>query len=126
MKNDKRACIFEHEGFMYVCNFELMTVWIVTEEDEANPVTTLEYKRMAPGVWSYRPEGSDGLYQVDNDQDLADKIDVHYEQYLNRIIVGKNVRQTYIPEEIKMLRVRKARIRKPSLSVHPRKARHVP
>lgn len=92
MRNNKRACIFEHEGFIYTCDFELMMVWIVTEEDEANPVTTLEYKRIERGVWAYRSEGIDGPYQVDNDQELAAKIDLHYEQYLNRLIVGKDRR----------------------------------
>lgn len=106
MRNDKRACIFEHEGFTYVANFELMTFWIITEEDETSPVTTLEFQKHNSSVWAYRTEGSDGPYQVDNDLALAEKFNFYYNQYLNRIIVGKDGRASHTAKEVQLLRVR--------------------
>lgn len=107
MRNDKRACIFEHEGFTYVCNFETMNLWTITEEDTDGPVTTLEITHCSPGVWAYRHEGSNDFY-YENDKAFSEKLDAHYQQYLNRLIVGQDGRATHIPKAVPMLRVRQA------------------
>lgn len=92
MLNHKCECIFDHEGFLYVCNFKTMTMWIIYEEDEADPITTLEIARDSQGAWSYRISGSDADFTQDSDRDMVAKLEKYYERYLNIVIVGKDAR----------------------------------
>jgi len=70
-----------------------MTLWIVTEEDE-DPVTALELECRAHGNWAYRHDGSEAPFQLEIDGVLIAKLNLHYAQYLNSLIVGKTRRAT--------------------------------
>lgn len=89
MRNAKSACILEHNDFTYVANFDSMILWVITEEDEDDPVTTLEIARFDHKRWGYRPYKSESEFTEDSDVELVEKLERHYEQYLNQMIVGR-------------------------------------
>lgn len=110
MINKKRECIFDHEGFLYVCNFETMTMWVIQEEDDEDPVTTLEITRDDHGQWFYRMKDSEAPYQRDPDTDLVRKLERRYEQFLNTMIIGSRRdggNQANLPSKVPTQRVRK-------------------
>lgn len=94
MKNKKQECIFDHEGFLYVCNFATMTMWVIQEEDDEDPVTTLDIQRDDRGNWLYRMQDSEAEFQIDPDRELVAKVEKFYERFLNTIIVGQNAKTT--------------------------------
>lgn len=113
MSHDRSACIFEHDGFTYVCNFKDMVFWIMHEDDDVEPISYLELHRLKAGHWAYRPAGSDSLFQQDNDNELIKLLEKNYERYIASIIVGEMVRGSEAAK-LRKNRVPKARHRQNS------------
>ena len=99
MINRKHACIFEHYGFIYVCDFDSMIVWVVFEEDDADPVTTLKLKRVSYKDWRYKKYDDcedrelDDHFQYESDEAFVAKVEKNYELFINRLITEKCARR---------------------------------
>lgn len=94
MRNESKNCIFEHAGFIYVLNFNKMMCWVVNDEDQEDPIATLQVEHRGPHDWWYRVSGAprDAAFTKDLDQDWCAKAESGYARFINKIIVGNRQR----------------------------------
>jgi len=94
LKSKKANCIFSYNDFIYVVNFETMTMWVCFDEDEEDPISTVEIKRVSTNRWDYRTINADMEFLVDTDREFQTTLEDKYSIYLNQLIMEKNARSS--------------------------------
>lgn len=90
----RNVCIFEHNSYIYLCDFKNMLCWMLLasskeiEPNDFDGITCLNIKRVKENDWLFRHNGSIGEYAKDMDDEWVRKLEHYYGLYLADVVTS--------------------------------------